>query len=745
MPQIIMAPQAAGSKRLDGSVRKQAYAFLEKLSDDDSAPGLHIEPIHGCVDARVRTGRVSDYHRAVLVKLQGQGREAHYVYLGTYGHDEAIALAKKARLSVNPVNGIAELITTEPPVAAPDLPGRQPQEHRLERETPAAPEPVAASVLPTEITLSDLVDRLGIDARLAALAGAATTEDELLELVEDAVQWQASALLDLATGRSVAEVEASLGLDERRSSAPTSAADDTVLAAIQHPAARMQFALIEDDDELRRAIEDNDFEAWRVFLHPEQRSHVTRSHSGPFRLSGGAGTGKTVVMVHRARELARREPEARILLTTYTTTLAEGLRSSLRALDPEAPLASHLSAPGIYVSGIDAAVSAVLRTAGEQSGVDVERVLGPRGSRTTRRTGSGVWQQVIDAAGDELPSDLRSPAFFVAECAMVILPERVSNLQDYLRVRRPGRGVALNRTRRTAVWRVVEAYRARAGVDGSLDFVEAAAVAAATLERESASSGFRCDHVLVDEGQDLNPTQWQFLRALVTERPNDLFIAEDSQQRIYGSRVVLGRYGIRIVGRSQRLTLNYRTTAQNLHFAVQVLAGETFFDLEDESTDNGHYRSARRGPAPELVAAPSLGEELDRAADVVRGWLADGAVAETIGVLVRDNRQLAQVTRGLEERRVTVRAVQAEPARAGHPLVLTMHRAKGMEFSRVLIFDAGRSSIPASYLLRGLNDADREDMLRKERSLLYVAATRARDKLVVLWSGDASPMLPVPA
>lgn len=248
--------------------------------------------------------------------------------------------------------------------------------------------------------------------------------------------------------------------------------------------------------------------------------------------------------------------------------------------------------------------------------------------------------------------------------------------------------------------------------------------------------------MLVDEGQHLSPTQWQFLRTVVGEHADDLFTAEDSQQRIYGQRVVLGRYGIRIVGRSQRLTLNYRTTAQNLHFAVQVLAGEGFVDLEDEVADNTHYRSARRGPSPRRIAAESLSDELDRAADIVRAWLSEGAVAETVGVLVRDNRQLAQVTRGLEERQVTVRAVQAESARAGHPLVLTMHRAKGMEFARVLIFDAGRSSIPASYLLRGLNDADREDLLRKERSLLYVAATRARDELVVMWSGEASPMLP---
>ena len=739
MPQIIMAPQATGSKRLDGSVRKQAYAFLEKLSDDDATPGLHIEPIHGCVDPRVRTGRVSDYHRAVLVKLQGQGSEAHYVYLGTYGHDDAIALAKKARLAVNPVNGIAELVTSPPSPVAPGQSGEWTTPVPATAEAPRIPEP---AVLLADVSLSDLVDRLGIEPRLAERTLALTGEDDLLTLVEDAVQWQASALLDLATGRSLEEVRASLSLDETLPADPDAVGDAQILVGLQHPAARMQFALIEDDEELRRAIEDDDFEAWRVFLHPEQRRYVARSYHGPFRLSGGAGTGKTVVLVHRARHLARRDPAARILLTTYTTTLAESLRAALRALDPDLPLARRLGDPGIYVSGIDAAVSAVLRGGSGAGNPDVERVLGPRSSQINQRTRSDVWQQVIEAAGDELPPDLRSPAFFVAEYVMVILPARITTLEGYLKARRPGRGVALDRKRRTAVWQVVQAYRARAGVDGSLDFAEAAAVAAARLDDEAARGRFRCDHVLIDEGQDLNPTHWQFARAMVAEHDDDLFIAEDSQQRIYGQRVVLGRYGIRIVGRSQRLTLNYRTTAQNLHFAVRVLAGESFVDLEEEAEDNPHYRSARRGPSPELIPAPSLGAELDRAAGVVRDWLTDGAVPETVGVLVRDNRQLAQVTRGLEERKVSVRALQSESARPGQPLVLTMHRAKGMEFSRVLIFDAGRSSIPAAYLLRGLNDADREDILRKERSLLYVAATRARDELVITWSGEASSMLP---
>ncbi|HET7414067.1 MAG TPA: 3'-5' exonuclease, partial [Arthrobacter sp.] len=251
------------------------------------------------------------------------------------------------------------------------------------------------------------------------------------------------------------------------------------------------------------------------------------------------------------------------------------------------------------------------------------------------------------------------------------------------------------------------------------------------------------DHVLVDEGQDLTPARWQLLRSVVDEGPDDLFIAEDSQQRIYGQHVVLGQLGIKIVGRSRRLTLNYRTTQQVLGFATHVLEGSEFHDLDDEETDNTGYRSARRGPVPERIPCSSLTDELDQAESVVRGWLDAGVEAPTIGILVRDQRTADQVSRGLDDRGVAVRLVSRGAAVAKDPQVMTMHRAKGMEFSRVLIFGADKDLVPASYLLKGLAEEDREDLLQRERSLFYVAATRARDELVVMWSGSGSAFLDI--
>ena len=190
---------------------------------------------------------------------------------------------------------------------------------------------------------------------------------------------------------------------------------------------------------------------------------------------------------------------------------------------------------------------------------------------------------------------------------MVVLAQRITTKDEYLAVRRPGRGVALDRKKRGEVWGLIESYRLAGSFEDSVDWAELAAIAAAAAEQTTPVF----DHVLVDEGQDLNPSQWQFLRAIARQGSDDLFIAEDSHQRIYGHPVVLGRLGINIVGRSRRLTLNYRTTAQNLGYAVSILSGEEFVDAEGEAESIAGYRSARRGPTPRTIQAESISAELD--------------------------------------------------------------------------------------------------------------------------------------
>lgn len=735
MPTIIMSKPAS---KLEPSLKKKAYAFLEKLAEDDTSLGLHIEPIAHSADDKVRTGRVDQSYRAVLFRIPGK-HEPAYVFYGIWPHDEAIAVAKKTRLTWNPVNGVTELTTVppEPDVVAPAAPAG------LAPAAQVAPAPAAVPLLVSlAVDRKALVDVLGIDEALAVRALAAADENTLMALAENAVEWQALALLELATGSSVAEVQDKLSLSAPP--VPEAATEsDRLIEGLRHPAAQMSFAWIENNTELRRVIEGGDFGAWRVFLHPEQRKYAQRSYAGPFRLSGGAGTGKTVVLLHRARMFARRSPDSRVLLTTFTTNLADQLRTDLGRLDPGLQYAVGLGEPGVCVYGIDALASAVLRRAGADIAADVEAVLGVATTQVNGRTASTAWRDAVDAAGGALPSHLQSIQFLTAEYAQIVLPNRIIGREAYYKVRRPGRGVALDRAKRAAVWGVIEAYRAQARIAGSIDFAEAATIAAAHLRRiASTDCVFVADHVLVDEGQDLGPAHWQLMRALAGEHADDLFIAEDSHQRIYGQRIVLSQFGIRIVGRAQRLTLNYRTTAQNLAYAISVLRGGAYVDLEDAAESSTAYRSARSGPVPRLIPCATLSEELDKAADLIRTWVAETDAPETIAVLVREQRQRDRLITGLAERGVTIRAVDREHIKPGQPVAMTMHRAKGTEFSQVLLFGIDQGAIPRPLRDEQYVEDAWADALLRERSLLYVAATRARDELALSWSGDPSQLLP---
>ncbi|MGC4960935.1 3'-5' exonuclease [Gordonia sp. DT101] len=741
MANLVIASNTKAMKKLDKTIKDKVWSFIEKLSADDTAAGLHIEPLNGAVDPRVRTGRVDLNFRAILFKIDDKlGDDPTYIYMGTWPHDEANKLAERSRLRVNPINGVLEGIIGE-------LDGEDDRKKRtvvpdprgeLDRRIREEPKPY----LGERFSLADLTERLGLDAELAQRALAASSEDVLVDIAANAVGWQGSALLDLATGLHIDTIREKHGFTDTPADDDLDE-DEKILKALEQPASKMQFTFVEDDDELRRIIEGGDFAAWRTFLHPEQRKYVEQDFNGPFRLSGGAGTGKTVVAIHRARRLAKANPDARIVLTTYNRTLAADLKSALKTLDPDVVLAERLGEPGVYVSGIDALGNAVLNRPGDMGDAG-ENVLGYRGvERTHNRTNSDkVWRDVAQTVGSGLDPKLATPGFLENEYVAVVLANRTTTLEQYAKVPRPGRGVRLSRPQRIAVWKIVEAFRRQERVDGSLSFPEVLALAAEHLRLQAEpGDGYLADHVLVDEAQDLHASHWALLRALVADGRNDLFIAEDSHQRIYGQPVVLSRFGIKIVGRARRLTLNYRTTAQNLHFAVSILSGADYRDLEEGEESTEEYRSARLGPNPRLVECTSPADELDKVADLVKAWIADGVDKSTIAVLTRGQNDRSQFVRALGERDVDARALDNNPAASGHVQVLTMHRSKGMEFSRVILAGVDSTHVPSGATLRSVPEEEQAEAMLRERSLLYVAASRARDELVVTWSGKRSELL----
>lgn len=745
---LIMTKQA---NQIDGSLKKKAYTFLEKLTTDPTAPGLHIEPIVGTVDPRVRTGRVDQQYRAVLFQL-ASGDRMSFVFHGIRNHDDAIKVAKQVKLDINSTNGLAEIRTVETAVdktpvgeapvdeAQPQVPVSQVAE---ERPKPASiKSPSSEPEISVNATWDDLVNVLGLPRAVADAAVMARTEEALLAAAHDGPEWQHLALLSLATGSTVKEVLEELHVDDDITpiEKPT---DEQLLDRLKHPSSGIEFAEIDGVDELRRVIDEGDFGAWRVFLHPEQREFATRNRNGAFRLSGGAGTGKTVVLLHRAHRLFREHPGASIILTTFTVNLANSMQRDLLRLNPAITLADRIGQPGVEVRGIDSIASHIIRhSTPEQRSRATEEVLGTGRADVHEPTHDGQWRDAIALAGLDLPSEYQNESFFKDEYELVVLPNRIVDQRTYFRIPRPGRGARLSRGQRAQVWKVIDEYRRASELAGSTSFQEKAMIAA-TLLRHAAESGEHvANHVLVDEGQDMSPAHWHLVRALVPEGPDDLFIAEDSHQRIYGNKITLSHYGINIRGRSRRLTLNYRTTAQNLHMAVSILDGGDYEDLEAGEESTSGYRSARTGPAPSLASFDTVDAELDHAAQLLHRWTEETEQAESIAVLVRDKRQAKMVVAGLQERGMTAKLVDRKLPAPGAPLVMTMHRAKGMEFTKVLLFGISRGSVPISLRNYDYDESEAADALLRERSLLYVAASRARDELAITWNGERSKLLP---
>lgn len=630
----------------------------------------------------------------------------------------------------------------------------------------------------------DIIKGLGLSAELVNAALAITDESFLPILTEGQPEWISQALLGLSAGLSVSEIREELELEDHgvesghvRKDADTTD-DDQLIRGLKTKAAEMEYLTVEEGDEtaqaaLRQAIESGDFNNWRIFLHPTQQRIVEMNYSGSGRVQGGAGTGKTVVAVHRVNRLALEStPKGEsVLLTTFTRVLAEDLKSLVNILNEhrQSPLlADEIGEPGLYISGIDSSVSAVLAKASAGALATAgEKVLGTplRERPKAKPDDSAFWKLAVEIAGEDLPDTKLTTEFLSAEYQMVILAGGITSESAYKRVPRRGRGTPLSRGERGSVWRIIENYKRQCAREGEYSFATLAALAAEVAQVDYPDGLFR--HVVIDEAQDFHPGHWRFIRAIVPKAANDIFLAEDAHQRIYGHRLILSHFGINTVGgASRKLRLNYRTTRENLNFAVRILEGRD--DVADETTqwidstgeeDSTHgYRSARSGPAPVLKEFSNEGEELEFLANTIEQWQREADESGTalhVGILMRTRDWVKRVADELAKRGIEISRRLSAGARSGGgnavtagaisaPQVeaMTMHSAKGMEFTHVIIAGLTDDRMPLRFALSKLGDAERVDALQRERALLFVAASRARDQLVLTWSGEKSEMLP---
>lgn len=694
--------------------RKQGKVMnmVTKFRENPRSPGLNYETL-ATPDPNLRSIRVDDDYRAIVLKPE-HGNV--YVLLWVDKHDDAYAWASRHRVDIHPQTGSLQILssTTEP---APD-----PVSELTGDDT--APNQPLCRARERELL------RLGVPEALLANVQQLTTLAELEALTSRLPAEALEALMFLAQGEPLQDVLHTYGVPDAH--APVDRAD--FAKALRQPDSQRRFRVVEEEHELEQMLQ-APLAHWRVFLHPSQRQLVERHWNGAVRVLGGAGTGKTVVAMHRARWLARRlvddiadESQGKILVTTFTRNLAVDIEHQLRELCRDDEMARF------EVININRLVARLIKRKGA-----------PRLVYPSDRGYQDAWKRAMQMQPVE--PDLPG-SFYEEEFQQIILPQYVLTRQDYFRASRSGRGVALNRRQRAALWPVFEEMRAQLSHARLRPFEDGVFEAIAMVERGEIDALW--SHVIVDEAQDFGAETLTLLRHLVPEGQDDLFIVGDGHQRIYGRRAALSRCGINIRGRGKKLRINYRTTEQTRRFAVALLEGQAIDDLDEGSDSQQDYRSLLQGEDPQVHHYSDFNTEIDALADRLTTHLAnhDDEVVESPGsdccVVARTQRLVEQIATALKDRGVETRSISRnapdDPGQKGVRLA-TLHRVKGLEFREVHIACVNEGVIPAKYTGLTEDPVERRHRELNERALLHVAATRAIERLHVSSHGQPSPFL----
>jgi len=685
--------------QLPAGIQPKVNKFITRFQSDPTAPGINYEKINDARDKRMRSVRIDQDYRGIVLKPE-QGNI--YLLLWLDKHDQAYDWARRHKVDINAETGTLQVFPAEV----------------VEDQGVAADEQVSGySDIPgafDELKEKELL-RLGVPEELIPLVRTVSNELEL-DKIEHRLPEEAyeGLFLYLAGTRYDAII------NEREKVEVVDTAD--LGAALRRLSSQSRFVVVEDELELQRML-NAPLAKWRVFLHPSQRKLATGHKSGAVRVLGGAGTGKTVVAMHRAKWLAENmDDDGKILFTTFTRNLAIDIEQNLKTIcSPE-------SMEKIEVVNLDYWVAQYLRKKNYDYQIQY---------RDTR----DYWHTALDLA----PVDLGLPdAFYREEWSRVIQPQSIETLDEYKRASRIGRGTRLSRSDRVKIWPVFAEYRNLLTRDGRREVEDAYRDAAALLSNHPGE--LRYSSVVVDEAQDMGTQAFRLIRQIIPEGPDDIFIVGDGHQRIYGrNKVVLSHCGINIRGRSRKLRINYRTTEEIRRWAVNLLEGYPVDDLDGGSDSNTGYKSLTHGEAPRLESFSNAEEQGRFVVELLRQRQQEGIRLGTICIAARTNKELDGVSEALQSADIPCYILDRKSSDQKEPDSVrlgTMHRVKGLEFDEMILVSLNKGMVPLEFVLRDKGDlVEQRHADLEERALLYVAITRAKKHAILLSYGEVSEYL----
>lgn len=681
---------------LPRSVYNKVQSFITKFQQNPTASGLNYEKIQAFKDPKLRSVRIDQTYRGIVLKPD---RGDVYLLVWVDHHDKAYRWAENKVYDIHPETGGLQVYSV--------MEGELPQATHV---VPEARDDLFAAWRDRELT------RLGIPEPLLPFVRSFKTMAQF-EAAQEYLPAEAfEALYFLASGYDYEEIWREMEYSRAKEEVDT----EDYAAALVRADSRRRFYVVDNELELSKMLS-APLEQWRVFLHPTQRRLVEMSVNGPVRVLGGAGTGKTVVAMHRARWLAEAAADNEMLLfTTFTRNLAADIRQNL----------SKICSPDVLrrieVVNLDKWVVDFLKSQGYEFEIDYGRRTAP------------LWENALNLA----PVGLNlKPIFYRDEWEQVVQANGISTKQEYLRVSRIGRGQRLSRKHRSQIWPVFEEYRAQLTEHNLKERHDAFHDALALLEAKGDILNYKS--IIVDEAQDMGMPAFKLIRKMIpTERPNDLFIVGDAHQRIYRRKVTLSHCGINIRGRGYKLRINYRTTEENRRWAVALLKGLQFDDLDGGLDDQKGYRSLMHGPLPEVQHFTNFEEELDAIKQRIGTLQQEEALLQSICIVSRKGDAVEDYHQALEDAGISTflisRDKAEDPTKAGVRLA-TMHRVKGLEFDHVIVAGVNDGIMPLEFVdAADMDEGMRIEREMQDRALLYVSVTRAKKSTLITSHGGPS-------
>jgi len=663
--------------RLTGEEQKSVKTTAFDLQMNPANPGLSFHKLDKARDKNFWSVRVSLDIRIIVHKS-----DASLLLCYVDHHDNAYDWAERRKLEVHPNTGAAQLVEIRETVKEIFIPVYV-QEEKVEA-------PVQKQKLFSNIS-DEILLNAGVPLDWLQDVKDAN-EDSLFLLAEHLPSEAAEALLEMATGGKIPELTQPIK--------PVSPFD--------HPDAQRRFRVMKNMEELERAM-DYPWDKWAVFLHPAQQQMVEKEYSGPARVAGSAGTGKTIVALHRAVFLARKNPDARILLTTFSKILANALKVKLRRLISNEP---HL-AERIEIQPID------------EVGIRLYKAnIGP-----TNMVSKADVEKFLKVASDVAETHKFSLAFLYAEWEDVVDAWQLKTWESYRDVKRLGRKTRLPEPQRLILWSIFSSVLAQLSQTNQ----KTLPMIFYQLADYVVSSGRTpFDFAVVDEAQDIGIHHLKLLAALGLHKNNALFFAGDLGQRIFRQPFSWKSLGVDVRGRSKSLQVNYRTSHQIRRQSDRLLGPEVS-DVDGNVEDRSKTVSVFNGPQPEIKTFKSASAENQFVGNWIKSFLDKGFSPHEIGVFVRSPKEIARAKEALENIGVQYLVLDENVETISTKVAIsTMHLAKGLEFKAVAVMACDDEIIPSQERIESITDnADLEDVYNTERHLLYVACTRAREHLLV--------------